>query len=152
MAIIDAATQKVANYWQGLVNSGVIRPEPSWSTQWLTDMNKGNVVGWCRPSGHPTSSPRSAEHGGQVGCGRPPGLDRRRHHGRHLGREAEVVTANSKHPQQAAEFINWMNNSQEGLNLLIKNVAVFPAATFARTSPALSTPPRSCRPSPATTR
>ena len=57
------------------------------------------------------------------------------------GGEAEVVTASSKHPQQAAEFINWMNDSQQGLNLLIKNVSVFPAATFAQSSPELQTPP-----------
>jgi multiple sugar transport system substrate-binding protein len=142
VAINDAATQKVASYWQGLVNSGVISPEPSWSTQWLTDMNKGNIVGWVSaqwaPNQFPTIAPSTS---GQWAAAALPAWTAGDKTVGTWGGEAEVVTANSKHPQQAAEFINWMNNSQEGLNLLIKNVDVFPAATFAQDSPALQTPP-----------
>ncbi|HTU74456.1 MAG TPA: extracellular solute-binding protein [Trebonia sp.] len=142
VAINDAATQKVASYWQGLVTSGVISPEPSWSTQWLTDMNKGNLVGWISaqwaPNQFPTIAPSTA--GQWVAVPLPAWTAGDTTVGT-WGGEAEVVTASSRHPQQAAEFINWMNNSQQGLNLLIKNVAVFPAATFAQSSPALQTPP-----------
>ena len=142
VAINDAATQKVANYWQGLVNSGVISPEPSWSTQWLTDMNKGNIVGWLSaqwaPNQFPTIAPSTA---GQWVAAPLPAWTTGNSTVGTWGGEAEIVTASSKHPQQAAEFINWMNNSQQGLNLLIKNVSVFPAATFAQSSPELSTPP-----------
>ena len=142
VAINDAATQKVANYWQGLVTSGVISPEPSWSTQWLTDMNKGNLVGWISaqwaPNQLPTIAPSTA--GDWTAVALPAWTAGDATVGT-WGGEAEVVTASSKHPQQAAEFINWMNDSQQGLNLLIKNVAVFPAATFAQSSPELATPP-----------
>jgi multiple sugar transport system substrate-binding protein len=142
VAINDAATQKVASYWQGLVNSGVISPGPSWSTQWLTDMNQGNIVGWVSaqwaPNQFPTIAPSTA---GKWAAAALPAWTAGDKTVGTWGGEAEVVTANSKHPQQAAQFISWMNDSQQGLNLLIKNVAVFPAATFARTSPALATPP-----------
>ena len=142
VAINDAATQKVANYWQGLVNSGAISPEPSWSTQWLTDMNKGNIVGWLSaqwaPNQFPTIAPSTS---GKWAAAALPAWTAGDKTVGTWGGEAEVVTSNSKHPQQAAEFIQWMNSSQEGLNLLIKNVDVFPAATFARTSPELATPP-----------
>jgi multiple sugar transport system substrate-binding protein len=57
------------------------------------------------------------------------------------GGEAEVVTTNSRHPAQAAQFVQWMNSTTQGLNLLIKNVDAFPAATFAQALPALSSPP-----------
>jgi multiple sugar transport system substrate-binding protein len=142
VAINDAATQKVANYWQGLVSSGTISPEPSWSTQWLTDMNKGNVVGWVSaqwaPNQFPTIAPSTA--GQWVAAALPAWTAGDKTVGT-WGGEAEIVTSSSKHPQQAAEFISWLNSSQQGLNLLIKNVDVFPAATFAQSSPALSTPP-----------
>ena len=142
VAINDAATQKVASYWQGLVNSGVISPEPSWSTQWLTDMNKGNVVGWVSaqwaPNQFPTIAPSTSGKWAAVAL---PAWSAGDKTVGTWGGEAEIVTSSSKHPQQAAQFISWMNSSQEGLNLLIKNVAVFPAATFARTSQALQTPP-----------
>jgi len=142
VAINDSATQKVANYWEGLVNSGVISPEPSWSTQWLTDMNKGNLVGWISaqwaPNQFPTIAPSTA--GDWTAVALPAWTAGDPTVGT-WGGEAEVVTASSKHPQQAAQFISWMNDSQQGLNLLIKNVAVFPAATFAQSSPELATPP-----------
>jgi multiple sugar transport system substrate-binding protein len=142
VAINDAATQKVANYWQNLVNTGVISPEPSWSTQWLTDMNKGNVVGWVSaqwaPNQFPTIAPSTA---GQWAAAPLPAWTAGDKTVGTWGGEAEIVTSSSKYPQQAAEFINWMNSSQQGLNLLIKNVDVFPAATFAQSSPALQTPP-----------
>jgi len=142
VAINDAATQKVANYWQGLVSSGVISPEPSWSTQWLTGMNKGNVVGWISaqwaPNQFPTIAPSTA---GQWTAVPLPAWTAGDNTVGTWGGEAEIVTASSKYPQQAAEFINWMNDSQLGLNLLIKNVDVFPAATFAQSSPLLQTPP-----------
>ena len=142
VAINDAATQKVANYWQGLVNSGVISPEPSWSTQWETDMNKGNLVGWISaqwaPNQFPTIAPSTS---GQWTAAAVPAWTAGDKTVGTWGGEAEVVTTSSKHPKQAAEFIQWMNSSQQGLNLLIKNVAVFPAATFAQSSPALQTPP-----------
>jgi multiple sugar transport system substrate-binding protein len=142
VGINDAATQQVASYWQGLVNSKVISPEPSWSPQWLTDMNKGNLVGWVSaqwaPNQFPSIAPSTA--GQWVAAPLPAWTAGSKAVGT-WGGEAEVVTSSSKHPQQAAEFISWMNSSQEGLNLLIKNVAVFPAATFARSSSALLTPP-----------
>lgn len=142
VAINDAATQKVASYWQGLVNDGTISPEPSWSTQWLTDMNKGNLVGWTSaqwaPNQFPTIAPSTS--GQWVAAPLPAWTAGSKTVGT-WGGEAEIVTSSSKHPQQAAEFISWMNSSQQGLNLLIKNVDVFPAATFAQSSPELKTPP-----------
>jgi multiple sugar transport system substrate-binding protein len=120
----------------------VISPEPSWSTQWLTDMNKGNVVGWVSaqwaPNQFPTIAPSTSGKWAAVAL--PAWTAGNKTVGT-WGGEAEIVTSSSKHPQQAAQFINWMNSSQEGLNLLIKNVDVFPAATFAQTSPGLQTPP-----------
>jgi multiple sugar transport system substrate-binding protein len=142
VAINDAATQKVASYWQGLVNAGSISPEPSWSTQWLTDMNKGNLVGWASaqwaPNQFPTIAPSTS---GQWVAAALPAWNAGDKTVGTWGGEAEIVTSSSKYPKQAAEFISWMNSSQEGLSLLIKNVDVFPAATFAQSSPALQTPP-----------
>ena len=142
VAINDAATQKVADYWQGLVSKGVISPEPGFSTQWNTDMNKGHMLGWVSaqwaPNQLPTIAPSTA--GKWVAAPLPAWTSGDQTVGT-WGGEAEVVTSSSKHPAQAAQFAAWMNSSAQGLNLLIKNVAVFPAATFAQSLPALQTPP-----------
>jgi multiple sugar transport system substrate-binding protein len=142
VAINDAATQKVAAYWQGLVNQGVISPEPSFSTQWNTDMNNGTMVGWVSaqwaPNQLPTIAPSTA---GKWQAAALPAWTAGDQAVGTWGGEAEVVTANSKHPAQAAQFVQWMNSTTQGLNLLIKNVDAFPAATFAQALPALSSPP-----------
>ena len=142
VAINDAATQKVASYWENLVKEGVISPEPSFSTQWNTDMNNGTMAGWISaqwaPNQLPTIAPNTAGKWEAVPI--PAWTAGDKTVGT-WGGEAEVVTSSSKHPAQAAKFVEWMNSSQQGLNLLIKNVDVFPAATFAQSLPALNTPP-----------
>ncbi|QDZ16341.1 ABC transporter substrate-binding protein [Humibacter ginsenosidimutans] len=140
--IDDAATQKVASYWQNLLDQGVIAPGPSWSTQWNTDMNSGNILGWVSgqwaPNQLPTIAPDTA--GDWVAAPVPAWTAGDQTIGT-WGGEVEAVTANSKHPAEAAKFANWMNNTKEGINLLIKNVQVFPAAQKYQSLPALQTPP-----------
>lgn len=140
--IDDAATQKVASYWQKLLDDGVIAPGPSWSTQWNTDMNTGNILGWVSgqwaPNQLPTIAPDTA--GDWVAAPVPSWTAGDKAIGT-WGGEVEAVTADSKHPAEAAKFANWMNNTQEGINLLIKNVQVFPAAQKYQSLPALETPP-----------
>jgi multiple sugar transport system substrate-binding protein len=142
VAINDAATQQVASYWENLVKKGVISPEPGFSTQWNTDMNNGTMVGWISaqwaPNQLPTIAPDTAGKWEAVAV--PAWTAGDKTVGT-WGGETEVVTSSSKHPAQAAKFVNWVNSSQQGLNLLIKNVDVFPAATFAQSLPALNTPP-----------
>jgi len=142
VGINDAASVKVANYWQGLVDKGLVSPEPNWSAQWNTDMNKGNIVGWVGAQWAPNQLPSIAKDtaGKWVAAPLPAwtagdptvGI---------WGGETEAVTANSKHPAEAAQFVNWMNGSTAGINALIKNVQVFPASTPGQSLPALKTPP-----------
>ncbi|MHA7984383.1 ABC transporter substrate-binding protein [Rathayibacter sp. CAU 1779] len=140
--IDDAATQKVASYWQNLLDQGVIAPGPSWSTQWNTDMNTGNILGWVSgqwaPNQLPTIAPDTA---GEWEAAPVPAWTAGDKTIGTWGGEVEAVTANSKHPAEAAKFANWMNNTEEGINLLIKNVQVFPAAEKYQSLPALKTPP-----------
>jgi multiple sugar transport system substrate-binding protein len=142
VAINDAATQKVANYWQNLVSQGAISPEPGFSTQWNTDMNNGTMVGWISaqwaPNQLPTIAPDTA--GKWTAMAIPAWTAGNKTVGT-WGGEAEAVTTSSKHPAQAAKFVNWMNNTKQGINMLIKNVQVFPAAASYQSLPALKTPP-----------
>lgn len=142
VGIDDSATQKVASYWEGLVNKGVISPEPSFSTQWDTDMNNGTLVGWISAQWAPDQLPAlAASTAGKWEAAPLPAWTAGDSTVGTWGGESEVVTSDSKHPAQAAKFVKWMNSSEQGLNLLIKNVNVFPAATFAQSLPALNTPP-----------
>jgi len=140
--IDDEATQKVASFWQELLDEDLVAPGPSWSPEWNTSMNTGKIVSWISgqwaPNQLPSITPDTA--GKWVAAPVPAWTAGDQKIGT-WGGEVEGVTANSKHPKEAAEFVNWMNNSEEGLNLLIENVQVFPASEKFQTLPALQTPP-----------
>jgi multiple sugar transport system substrate-binding protein len=142
VGINDAATVKVADYWEGLINQGLVNPEPNWSAQWNTDMNSGALVGWVGAQWGPNQLPSIAKDtAGKWEAAALPAWTAGDKTVGIWGGETEAVTANSKYPAQAAKFVNWMNGSTAGINSLIKNVQVFPASTPGQSLPALTTPP-----------
>jgi len=142
VGINDAASKKVADYWSGLVNQGVVSPEPNWSAQWNTDMNNGTLVGWVSAQWAPNQLPSIAKDTAGKWVAAPlPAWTAGDDTVGIWGGETEAVTANSKHPAEAAKFVKWMNSSKEGVASLIKNVQVFPASLSNQSAPELQTPP-----------
>lgn len=142
VAIDDAPTKKVADYWGGLVQKGLVSPEPNWSPQWNTDMNNGTLVGWVSAQWAPNQLPGIAKDtaGKWVAAPLPAWTAGDRTVGI-WGGETEAVTANSKHPAEAAKFVKWMNSSADGAKILIEKVAAFPASKPNQQLDALKTPP-----------
>ncbi|GIT80862.1 sugar ABC transporter substrate-binding protein [Leifsonia sp. LS1] len=140
--INDAASKKVADYWSGLVDQGVVSPEPNWSAQWNTDMNNGTLVGWVGAQWAPNQLPSIAKDtAGKWEAVALPAWTAGDTTVGIWGGETEAVTANSKHPAEAAKFVKWMNSSKEGVASLITNVQVFPASLSNQSAPELQTPP-----------
>jgi multiple sugar transport system substrate-binding protein len=142
VAINDAATKKVADYWGNLIQQGIVSPEPNWSPQWNTDMNTGTLVGWVGAQWGPNQFPSIAKDtaGKWVAAPLPAWSVGDKTVGI-WGGETEAVTTNSKHPAEAAKFVKWMNSSAEGVKILIQQVAVFPASISNQSQDALKTPP-----------
>ena len=142
VAIDDAATQKVASYWSGLIQQGLVSPEPNWSPQWSTEMDNGTLAGWVSAQWAPNQLPSIAKDtsGKWVAAALPAwtagdptvGI---------WGGETEAVTSNSKHPAQAAKFVQWLNSSTESSKLLIQQVDVYPASIANQSQDSLKTPP-----------
>ena len=142
VGINDAATTKVADYWSGLIKQGLVSPEPNWSPQWNTDMDNGTIIGWVSAQWAPNQFPSIAKDtAGKWTAAQLPAWTAGDDTVGIWGGETEAVTANSKHPAEAAKFVKWMNSSAEGVKLLIQNVDVFPASLANQTQDALKTPP-----------
>jgi ABC-type sugar transport system, periplasmic component len=142
VAINDPATKKVADYWSNLVQQGVVSPEPNWSPQWNTDMNNGNLVSWVGAQWGPNQFPSIAKDTAGKWVAAPlPAWSAGDQTVGIWGGETEAVTANSKHPAEAAKFVKWMNSSAEGVKILIQQVDVFPASIPNQTQDSLKTPP-----------
>lgn len=57
VGISDAATQKVANFWGGLVKEGAIDNQPMYTPAWSKALNDGTQIGWVSAVWAPVSSP-----------------------------------------------------------------------------------------------
>ncbi len=62
-------TQKVAEYWGGLVEQGVIDNKPMYTPEWNAALNDGSQVGWLSAIWRRASSRQRPRHRRQVGHG-----------------------------------------------------------------------------------
>ncbi|MEU0091139.1 sugar ABC transporter substrate-binding protein [Kribbella sp. NPDC006257] len=140
--INDAASKKVADYWDSLIKKGLVSPQPNWSAQWNTDMNNGTIVGWVGAQWGPNQLPSIAKDtAGKWAAVQLPAWTAGDNTVGIWGGETEAVTTNSKHPAEAAKFVEWMNSSDAGMTSLITNVQAFPASAQGQALPVLKTPP-----------
>jgi multiple sugar transport system substrate-binding protein len=140
--INSAASKKVADYWQGLVQAGTVAKNPSFSPQWNKQMNEGQLAAWISGAWAPAqfagiapstkgkwaAAPLPAWTAGDKTTGI-------------WGGSATTVTTDSKHPAQAAQFASWLNTDAKAVTAQIQNINIYPAATSGRSLPVLSSPP-----------
>jgi multiple sugar transport system substrate-binding protein len=140
VAINDANTQKVASYWGGLVQSGVIDNKPMYTPDWNAALNDGGQVGWVSSVWGPGvlegSAPKTK---GKWKVAALPNWDASKPTDGNWGGSATSVTTQSKHPEQAAQFIAWLNTDPAALKLLATDANIYPAATDATS--VLTSPP-----------
>ncbi|MEU4426868.1 extracellular solute-binding protein [Actinoplanes sp. NPDC024001] len=138
--INDAATQKVASYWGGLVERGVIDNKPMYTPEWNTALNDGTQVGWVSAVWAPGVLEAGAKDTkGKWKAAPMPQWDAASPATGNWGGSATSVTTQSKHKKQAAQFVAWLNSDPEALKLLATTANVYPAATDATS--VLTAPP-----------
>lgn len=142
VSINDAASKKVADYWTNLYQQGVVEGTPFWSTDWNAQMNNGTLVGWVSAAWAPAQLPNIAgDTAGKWTAAPLPAWTAGDSTTGIWGGSAVAVSSNSKHPAEAAKFVEWLNTSDEALKMQIDTVNVYPAATSGRALPDLDQPP-----------
>ncbi|GAA2683561.1 sugar ABC transporter substrate-binding protein [Actinoplanes palleronii] len=138
--INEPATQKVAAYWGGLVEKGVVDNKPMYTPEWNAALNDGSQVGWVSAVWAPGVLEGSAKDTkGKWKAATMPQWDAASPATGNWGGSATSVTTQSKHPKQAAEFVAWLNSDPAALKLLAGTANVYPAAND--TTTILTTPP-----------
>ena len=137
---IDAEpTQQVADYWGGLVEEGVINNKPMYTPEWNTALNTGKEVGWVSAVWAPgVLAGNAGKTAGTWEMAPLPTWDGEPTTGA-WGGSATGVTSQSEHPEQAAEFIAWLNTDPEAVQALIDQAGIYPADQDAQDG--LDTPP-----------
>ncbi|WP_425560170.1 ABC transporter substrate-binding protein [Kineococcus glutinatus] len=137
----DEATQRVASYWGGLVEEGVIDNKPMYTPEWNTGLNDGTQVGWIGAVWGPGVLEGNApDTKGLWKAAELPQWDAADPANGNWGGSATSVTTQSEHAEEAAEFATWLNTDPEAVEALAQTANVYPAATEAA-STALTTPP-----------
>ena len=132
VGIDSAASQKVMSYWQGLVASGGVNNQPQWTAAWNKGMNNGQYIAWVSdvwaPSDFPTDAPAGT---GKWAMTELPQWTAGANVVGNWGGSSTAVMAASKHQQDAAEFIAWLNTSAAGTAALVSQGGIYPADTAA---------------------
>ncbi|MGW4231661.1 extracellular solute-binding protein [Streptomyces sp. NPDC004980] len=142
VAIDDPATQKVADFWGGLVKEGAIDNQPMYTPAWNKALNTGKQVAWVSAVWAPgTLTTAAPETKGKWAMAPLPQWTAGENATGSWGGSSTAVTNDSKHKKAAATFAKWLNTDPAALAALVKESGIYPAATAAQTGGALSQAP-----------
>ncbi|MBG0814558.1 ABC transporter substrate-binding protein [Planomonospora sp. ID82291] len=130
VAVDDAATVKVADYWGGLVKEGVIDDQPYFTPEWNKALNDGTLLTWPSAVWGPGVLASNAPKGkGKWAIAPLPQWSAGENVSGFWGGSSTAVSATTPHKAAAVRFATWLNTDPQALDLLIKEAAVYPAAT-----------------------
>ena len=138
VGINSAAAQKVASFWGGLVQQGSIDSQTAWTASWDKSFSSGEYASWVSAVWAPGDlSSSAANTSGDWAMAQLPQWSAGQNVSGAWGGSATSVTADSKYPQQAAQFISWLNQSSQGTSLLVSDGSIYPASLTAESSSSL---------------
>ncbi|RPF20654.1 ABC transporter substrate-binding protein [Myceligenerans xiligouense] len=119
---------RVAEYWGGLVEDGVIDNKPMYTPEWNQGLNDGTQVGWLSAIWAPGVLEGNApDTAGKWEMAPMPQWDENAEATGAWGGSATAVTSQSEHPEQAAKFIEWMNTDPVAVQALVDESGLYPA-------------------------
>lgn len=110
VAIDDKASTKVADFWQKLIDEGLIKVQVGYSDEWTSDLNNGVVNGWIGGSWSASGLKARTEAAGQAGkwiAAEPPSWSGKPA-GALSGGTSFAITKDSKNKAAAAKFLQWL--------------------------------------------
>ncbi|MFJ9963434.1 ABC transporter substrate-binding protein [Streptomyces avermitilis] len=142
VGINDAASQKVADFWGGLVKEGAIDNQPMYTPSWNKALNTGKQIAWVSAVWAPgTLTSGAPDTKGKWKMAPLPQWGDSDSVTGSWGGSSTAVTTDSKHRAAAAKFATWLNTDPKALTALAKESGIYPAATTAQTSDAFQEPP-----------
>lgn len=139
VGIDDEASQKVAEYWDGLVDEGVVATFKTYTPEWQAALANGTIASWLSAVWAPPLIAQNApDTAGLWGAVRIPQWEEGVNVSGVVGGSGTVVTTSTKYPEEAREFAIWLNNSEDALNAYIENASIWPANLAGRELPALA--------------
>ncbi|MER7753832.1 extracellular solute-binding protein [Kitasatospora sp. NPDC097643] len=135
------ANQKVAGYWQALLDQKLLKTDPSFEAAHFGDLTNGTVLSdvnavWATP----IIASSVKEGAGQWAVAPMPVWDAAKPVYGNDGGSATAVLKGCGHAKEAAEFATWMSTDAASVGNLVKVTGIYPAATSGLSHPALAQP------------
>lgn len=130
----DAATTRVAAYWQGLLDADLVHKNASFSPEWTGSLKNGTTIGYLGASwGAGVLKGTLPEQSGKWAVAPMPNWNGTPASGM-LGGTSFAVTKGSGKKAAAVEFAEWMSTTEAGVKARIASgtSSAFPAATALR--------------------
>ena len=141
VGINDAATQKVASFWQTLIDSKEVALNPSFDTALYKGMDNGTILSdvnavWDAP----ILAQSAPDTSGKWAVAPVPVWDSSKPTQGNDGGTPNVVLKGCQYPQQATEFADWFSTNSASVTNLINVTGIYPSAVSGLANPALSAP------------
>ena len=116
VGVNDEATQKVATYWQKLIDQKIVKVTQAYSDEWSLDLANSTVVGVVGANWSATGIQKRTEASGQKGQWIAAELPNwGNESGSFYGGSSFNVTKSSKNPAAAAKFVEFLTTNQEAI-------------------------------------
>ncbi|MFD7857860.1 ABC transporter substrate-binding protein [Streptomyces microflavus] len=139
--INGAASKKVADYWQGLIDDKLVTTSQPWSPEWLKGLSTGKIataVGAVWMAGVLQDNAKNSA--GKWAVAPMPQWDQGTHVAGNEGGSTTAVLKGCDNAEQAADFAAWMSTDDKSLANLITKGGIYPAAGAGRRLPEANKP------------
>jgi multiple sugar transport system substrate-binding protein len=128
--IDNAATEKVAAYWDKLRTEGVIATEPDFANGWYKHLQTGEIAAWVSAQwGDAILTGNAPKTAGKWKVAPLPQWTAGDNASANWGGSSTALLTGTKHPEQALQFAVWLNSDPQSIALLIKGGYGWPAAS-----------------------
>jgi multiple sugar transport system substrate-binding protein len=141
VTINSDASKKVANYWQNLVDKGLVATVADFSNDWNAGLDSGKIASW--PSavwGQGVIKGNAAHQAGKWSVAQLPQWTAGSNVTAPWGGSAISVISGTKHPKEAEEFVRWYLTNNDSLKIGVKDIGWYPSNKTALSFPEVTSP------------
>lgn len=131
-------SEKVADYWQGLLADDLVSTVPAWTTEWDNAYNTGQAWTWTSAVWGANSIMSGApDTAGKWAVAPMPQWEAGQNAAGNWGGSSTAVFKGTDHLYEATKFALWLNTSEEALTILNEQANIYPATKDGLTLPVL---------------
>ena len=136
VSVNNETSQKLADYWGGLVKDGVVSTDPDFTDQWYQGLNQGKYATWLTAAWGPVFLSASAKDtSGKWRAAPLPQWNAGEDKAGNWGGSTSAVIKTTKNPIAAAKFAEFLNTDAESTMMLATQQFLFPPTKSTLTNP-----------------